>query len=170
MLKSRYWILIVTGVLLVVLGSQSRELNTEIEIEASPQTVWSILTDLGRYEAWNPHIREAEGEVSEGGKLTIQVEEAGGSSMTFEPTVTRVVPDVELRWLGRLLLPRVFDGEHIFEIQDLGGDRVRFVQRENFRGLLVLPLWGKLNTDTRQGFEAMNAALKMRAEGENAPG
>ena len=157
-------ILVVFVLLIVVLGAQSRELDTEIEIAASPETVWQILTDLSQYEDWNPHIVRAEGEVREGSRLTIQIEESDGSSMTFHPTVTRVVPNAEFRWLGRLLLPRLFDGEHIFEISALGNDRVRFLQRESFRGLLVLPFWGKLNTQTRHGFEAVNAAIKARAE------
>jgi len=157
-------ILVAFVVIVVILGAQSKELNTEIEIAASAQTVWEILTGLSHYEDWNPHIPEADGEVREGSKLTIRVEESDGSSMTFRPTVTRVVPHSEFRWLGRLLIPRLFDGEHIFEITALGADRVRLVHRENFRGLLVLPFWNKLNTETRHGFEAMNAALKVRAE------
>ena len=41
---------------------------------------------------------------------------------------------------------------------------MRFVQREIFSGLLV-PLFAKdLNTKTKQGFEAMNQALKQLAE------
>ena len=38
------------------------------------------------------------------------------------------------------------------------------VQREEFRGVLVPFFWKSLDTHTRQGFEAMNAALKQRAE------
>lgn len=85
--------------------------------------------------------------------------------MTFKPTVTRVVPQKEFRWLGRLMFPRLFDGEHIFEIFSSGDGSVRFVQRETFRGVLVPFLWGKLDTDTRAGFEEMNVALKHRVEG-----
>ena len=86
--------------------------------------------------------------------------------MTFTPTVTRVEPERAFRWLGRLLLPGIFDGEHIYEITPLEENRVRFVQRENFRGILVSLFWKNLDTQTRQGFEAMNAALKQRAENE----
>ena len=45
-----------------------------------------------------------------------------------------------------------------------------FVQREEFRGLLV-PLFSRsLDTDTRRGFEAMNQALKERAEASGLSG
>lgn len=143
-----------------------KELNTEIEINASAERVWAILTDLGQFADWNAFIPEAEGEVKEGERLRVRIEPPGGKGMTFTPTVTLVEPERAFRWLGRLLLPGLFDGEHIYEITPLAEDRVRFVQREEFRGLLVPLFWKSLDTQTRQGFEAMNAALKQRAEAE----
>lgn len=71
--------------------------------------------------------------------------------MTFKPLVTRVLPPRELRWLGRLLLPGLFDGEHIFEIEAVKKDGVRFVQRECFSGILVPLLWRSLDKNTWQG-------------------
>jgi hypothetical protein len=69
-----------------------------------------------------------------------------------------------LRWLGRLIMPGPFDGEHILAIEPLETNRVRFVQREIFTGLLVPLFAHRLDTDTRRGFEEMNRALKARAE------
>jgi hypothetical protein len=70
----------------------------------------------------------------------------------------------QLRWLGRLLVPGLFDGEHIFEIEELDKDRVLFIQREYFRGLLVPLLARSLDRETQRGFEEMNRALRERAE------
>ena len=147
-----------------------RELSTEIEISAPIPKVWSILTKLTEFAEWNPFIREAEGDVREGARLRIRIEPPGGKGMTFKPTVTRVDPEREFRWLGRLLLPGLFDGEHVFEILPAGEGTIRFVQREQFRGLLVPLLWNSLATNTRRGFEAMNTALKQRAEEESRRG
>lgn len=72
-------------------------------------------------------------------------------------------PERELRWLGRVLLPGIFDGEHSFRIEPAGEGRVRFVQAERFSGVLV-PLFGKTLEKTKAGFIAMNEALKERAE------
>ena len=84
--------------------------------------------------------------------------------MTFRPKILNAEPNRELRWLGHLFVPGLFDGEHSFTIEPLGHARVRFVQREIFRGLLV-PLFSRgLDRDTRRGFEEMNRALKERAE------
>lgn len=145
-----------------------KELRTEIEIAAPAGAVWAILIDLGRFAAWNPFMPEAQGDVQEGARLRVRIEPPGGTGMTFTPTVTRVEPEREFRWLGRLLLPGVFDGEHIYELVPLAEGRTRFVQREVFRGVLVPFFWNSLNTHTRLGFEAMNAALKQQAE-EAAP-
>jgi hypothetical protein len=144
--------------------SQTRELYTAIEIDAPAGRVWTILTDLDAFTEWNPHVRQAEGEVREGAKLRIRVEAEDGKGMTFKPTVIRVDPQREFRWLGSLLLPGIFDGEHIFEIIPSGDGRVRFVQREQFTGVLVPLMWKSLDTTTRQGFEDMNVALKKRSE------
>jgi hypothetical protein len=84
--------------------------------------------------------------------------------MTFKPKVLNAEPNRELRWLGHLLFPGLFDGEHSFTIQPLGESRVRFVQREEFKGLLVPLLARSLDNGTRRGFEEMNRALKERAE------
>jgi len=158
--------LVVIIAAIAILSTQTGELVTDIEIAATPERVWSIATDLGRYNEWNPQIVEAEGEIIEGAKLRIHVEENDGNSMTFKPTVTMVVPRREFRWLGRLFVPGLFDGEHIFEIHPTDNGTVRFVQRENFKGVLFAPFRKRLNTVTREGFEAMNVALKARAESE----
>lgn len=141
-----------------------KDLSTQVEIDASIATVWKILTDLGGFAEWNPFMPEAEGDVREGARLKVLMEPPGGKTMTFRPTVTRVDPETELRWLGHLLFPGLFDGEHIFELSSLGDGRVRLIQRETFRGLLVPLLWKSMATSTRNGFEAMNVALKKRAE------
>ena len=141
-----------------------REICTEIEITGSPARVWEVLTRFDEYPEWNPFIPRATGKLQEGGRLDVSIRPPGQKPMTFRPVVVCVSPQRELRWLGRLWLPRVLDGEHAFLIEALGTERVRLVQRERFRGLLLPLLWRSLGGPTRRGFEDMNAALKRRVE------
>jgi hypothetical protein len=142
-----------------------KQLHTEIEIDASAKRVWELLTDFASYPEWNPFIRSIGGQPAPGERLRARLEPPGGRAMTFKPKVLTAEPNRELRWIGHLLVPGLFDGEHSFTIQPLEDDRVRFVQREAFRGLLV-PLFARsLESNTRRGFEEMNRALKGRAEG-----
>jgi len=141
-----------------------KELRSEIEIQASDERVWQVLTDFASFPQWNPFMRRASGEVKAGARLEVYIQPSGASGMTFKPTVLKAEPNRELRWLGRLWIPGLFDGEHILTIEPLGANRVRFVQREIFTGILVPLLARSLDTDTRRGFEEMNRALKARAE------
>ena len=140
-----------------------RSISHTIEIDAAPEVVWRELADTGSYGDWNPFVRRLEGELTEGARLEVEITPPEGRAMTFKPTVIAAKPGRELRWLGHLLVRGLFDGEHSFELEPLTGDRTRFTQSERFSGLLVRPLGGGL-AKTQRGFEAMNRALKARAE------
>jgi hypothetical protein len=143
---------------------QMKQLYTEIEIDASAKRVWELLTDFASYPEWNPFIRSIGGQPAPGERLRARLEPPGGLAMTFKPKVLTAEPNRELRWLGHLLVPGLFDGEHSFTIEPLEDNRVRFIQREAFKGLLV-PLFARsLESNTQRGFEEMNHALKERAE------
>lgn len=144
------------------------ELRTEIEVDAAPARVWAVLTDLASYPDWNPFITSSEGPLAVGERLVNRLEPPGGRTVTFTPTVTELDEGRVLEWLGRLGLPGVFDGRHRFELFP-EGDGTRLVQAERFTGVLVPFLWRSLRTSTLAGFEAMNAALKVRAEATAEP-
>jgi len=147
----------------IVVGSSMHEIETEVQVRASIERVWSILSDLASYPSWNPFITHIEGKLEKGHRLRATIKPVGGRPMTFKPTVLSVVPNQELRWLGHLYIPGLFDGEHSFAlaVRDNG---TRLVQSERFTGLLVPLLRKSLEQGTRPGFEAMNAALARRAE------
>jgi hypothetical protein len=119
-------------------------LTTKIDIEAAPEAVWAVLSDLPSYPSCNPFIREASGTLAAGERL-----------------------DSELRWLGRLVVRGVFDGEHRFAIEPTAGGS-RLVQEERFTGLLVPFLARGLRRGTLPGYERMNEAVKERVEAQTA--
>jgi hypothetical protein len=139
------------------------ELVTEVDIRASPEEVWAVLADFPAYPDWNPFVRAIEGKPAVGERLSITLAPPGGKTMKFRPRVLVADPGRELRWLGRLLFPGLFDGEHYFLIEPRAGG-VRFVQGERFTGVLVGAARSALGKNTRSGFEAMNRALKARVE------
>jgi hypothetical protein len=138
------------------------EISSEREIDATPDEVWAVLTDFARYREWNPGFEKAEGRAQVGETLHLTFAKQGGKGMTMHPTVLVADPGRELRWLGRLGLPGIFDGEHRFEIQELAPGRVRFIQAERFSGVLVPFLRKLVRVDTPAMFEAVNAALADR--------
>src|SRR5215203_6096129 len=117
-----------------------KEIHAEIEIDASAERVWGIITDFASYPERNWYIRKISGEPKVGEHLEVRFEPPGGRGITLKPTVLNAGPNRELRWLGHLLMSGLIDGEHSLSIQPLGENRVRFVQGEAFRALLVPPI------------------------------
>ena len=141
-----------------------KRLDNELEINASAERVWQLLTDFASFPQWNPFIQRASGELKRGAQLKVTLQPSGTHATTIRPTVLKAEPNRELRWIGRWLLPGLLDDEHIFTIEPLDADRVRFTQREIFTGLLAAFHGRSRNTDTRRGFREMGKALKLRAE------
>ncbi len=141
----------------------TRTIQHSIDIDAPPAAVWAQLTDTAAYGEWNPFLRRLSGELTPGARLAVEIAPPGARSMRFKPKVLAAEPGRELRWLGRLGLPGIFDGEHSFRLEPLPGGGTRLVQAERFRGLLV-GLFGGTLEKTKAGFEQMNRALKQRTE------
>jgi hypothetical protein len=142
----------------------AKELKTEIIIHATPEAIWSILTNFEDYPHWNPFIKSITGAVEVGCRIKARIEPPKAKGMTFTPKVLVFEKNKEFRWIGNLFFPGLFDGEHCFELMDNGNDTTTFIQSEKFTGILV-PLFNKmLDNNTVAGFQAMNQKLKELAE------
>lgn len=141
-----------------------KEILTEIDINASASKTWEILTDFKNFPQWNPFIRQIDGTPVVGTKLKIHLQTSGGKNRTYEPTVTKVEPDHELRWYGKSFIPGFFNGERIFTIDSFETNRVHFVHKEIFTGILVGIIGNSLDKDMYQSFTEMNKALKQMVE------
>ena len=143
-----------------------KHLYTEIDIDAPVEKVWGILLDFKSYPDWNPFIKSIEGKAEVGDRLNVIIQSPDSSPMKFKPVCLKVEDKAEFRWKGKLGLPGIFDGEHIFQLKAMVNDQTRFIQREKFKGILVPFLWKGLNTKTKQGFKLMNEKVKEIAEKE----
>jgi hypothetical protein len=140
-----------------------RTIETSIDIAADTGVVWRILTDFPGYPDWNPFIRSIEGRPSQGERLSVLIQPPGQGAMRFRPRVQSSEQQHVFSWLGNLLIPGLFDGRHEFRLEALG-QTTRLHHREAFSGLLTPLVWNKMEKPTRAGFEAMNQAIKTRAE------
>lgn len=136
-----------------------KEIKTRIDIQATPEKIWEILTAFSEYKHWNPFITTIQGDIAVGNKIKII---AGG--MNFTPRVLIFEKNKELRWMGTLGFRGLFDGEHRFAIKDNQNGTSAFIHEETFSGLLVGWFAKKLDSETRTGFTAMNQKLKEIAE------
>jgi len=141
-----------------------KTISTEIDIPASAEQVWHILIDFTKYPEWNPFINNIKGEPREHNRLTVEIKPPGRKMMVFKPIITHLVPNKQLSWRGRVVVPGIFDGYHSFELKERGNGRVRFKHHETFSGLLTPFLWKSMKNPIQEGFTMMNEALKQRSQ------
>ena len=141
----------------------ANSIERSIDITATPEQVWAVLTDFAAFDQWNPFIRAAAGQPVVGTRLQVTMQPAGHSPTRLQPILLEVIPNRKLRWKGSVIIPGIFDGEHTFEIATIDAQHIRFTQSEAFTGMLV-PLFAGMLKDTERSFDAMNAALKVRVE------
>ncbi len=142
----------------------SKLLHSEIDIDATPDRVWQVLSDFAAYPEWNPFITSADGEAAAGSRLTVRMQPVGARGVTLRPTVIEASPNRRLRWRGRIGVPGIFDAEHAFIVEARDGGGAHLSQTERFSGLLVPFMAKSLDRHTLPAFGAMNQALKHRAE------
>jgi hypothetical protein len=138
------------------------QVQAEVEINAPPELVWQILTDLAGYTIWNPYVYPASGEIRAGAQLDITLH-SGTGVIEFQPTVVTVQPNHILRWRGQTFTFGVFDRDQTFTLEPLGADRSRLIAQETFTGLLT-SLSGNVQGDAQRGLDEMSRALRDRAE------
>jgi hypothetical protein len=83
--------------------------------------------------------------------------------MVFKPTVLLVHPEQDLCWRGSVWIRGIFDGTHCVHLTAVAGG-TNLEQTESFSGLLVGRLTNDAIEETQRAFQAMNAAVKQRAE------
>ena len=140
-----------------------KEVYSEIQINASASVVWDILTDFEKFGEWNPFIKEISGTLKEGSELRIFIEPPNSKGMEFKPTLKKVETEKKIQWLGKIWIPKLFDGEHSLTINQIDDNTVLFIQKERFTGIFI-PFFSKLLKNSKSGFEMMNQNLKQRAE------
>ncbi|MFW9930296.1 MAG: SRPBCC family protein [Candidatus Thorarchaeota archaeon] len=138
------------------------EIRTEININGTAEQVWNELMDFDKFPEWNPFLREIiilDSPLKVGSKLKANID-----GMTIKPKVVKVIPNKEFHWFGRFLLPKIFDGRHMFEIEKINENEIKFIQKEKFKGIFVSLILKFIRNKTKNGFENMNQALKARVE------
>ena len=141
-----------------------RNLETEITINTSPEVVWDILLDHNAYPDWNPFITQISGPTQPGENLLVTITPPDSKPMEFKPLVLKNDKEKEFRWVGKLIVTGIFDGEHYFLVESVGPNETRFTQGENFTGILSGLFMKMIGKNTLAGFEIMNEALKKQAE------
>ena len=132
--------------------------RVEVNIRASAERVWSLLTDAEDFPRWNSTVARIEGRIREGERLMLRVP---GTDRTFSPRVSGVVPNRHMVWTGGFA--PVFKGVRTFDLNARDDGSTDFAMQERFSGL-VLPLIRRSLPDFGPVFERYANDLKREAE------
>ena len=141
-----------------------KRICTTINIQASPEDVWEILSNITEYHTWNPFITRVSGKLQAGELLEMEFKTSNSFKINLKPVVLNTEVNREIRWLGHFWVNGLLDGEHLFRIEEMEDGSVHFINCEKFTGLLVPLFMYLIKEDTENGFKAMNEQLKRMAE------
>ena len=137
--------------------------HEEITIAASPATIFGVILDLAHYGEWNPWLTHAEGQMVEGGSVTVQVV-LNGQTQTAEHTVIKVEPYTRFCWKDAGWTTIFAPGQRCRTLTVKADGTVRFVNETIIDGLLAHLVDLTTGASLRAGMQAENAGLKQRAE------
>lgn len=136
-----------------------------IGVQAPADAIWEIVHDLGRWSEWNPTYPQAAGEVRIGNILTLTLALPGQPNQDLKAKVLDWVPNEQLHWQLSMMGGLIRTLRYI-EITPLTEVACIVDNGEIFGGLMGPSLGKRMGRTVRRGFEAMNEALKARAEAE----
>jgi hypothetical protein len=138
-----------------------KRIATRAAIRATPERVWTILTDLQRWPTWNTTVTGVEGELAVGQKVTVRVKIAPGQA--FPVRVAALEPPHKMVWRGGMPIGFLFKGERTYLLTPKGGEEVEFSMEEVFDGLLSGMITRSI-PDMQPAFDEFAACLKAEAE------
>ncbi len=160
------WIAVfIIVVLLIILSRTKFEVRHEITLDATVEKVWKTIIDFGNYNRWNTQLSYLGGKVAPNEKLHLKLAVEGAAPYEFKPIVSQWKEKEVFGWLAITGMPRVFDGEHFFELTHLKNGKTHLVNREEYRGILSLIMQQlPMMKLAPKGFEKMNLELQKYVE------
>ncbi|MCC6811875.1 MAG: SRPBCC domain-containing protein [Deltaproteobacteria bacterium] len=131
----------------------SRETEVSVDIDASPETIWALLTNAAEYPKWSSTVISIDGEIALGNKLKLKSQL--DPKRTFKLAVKEFQPPRKLVWGDAM-------GKRTYEVSPRGAG-VTFSMREKIGGPLF-PLFAKMIPSFDESFDRFAADLKKKAE------
>jgi hypothetical protein len=131
--------------------------RASIDVAASPERIWELMTGFADWPSWNPDIKWAEidGDLVPGTGFRWK---AGPG--VIRSRLTRVEAPSHLEWTGKTMGIRA---AHVWRIEPAGGG-AKVVTEESWNGLLPRLFSGfsrrTLEDSLRDGLEALKAAAE----------
>jgi uncharacterized protein YndB with AHSA1/START domain len=139
----------------------SAEYVTVVNVQATPQRVWDVLTDPAGYAEWNPEIVGVAGRMTLNEHIKARVKIGGGAIRTVSMRVTAFDAPSRMQWTGGLPLG-LFVGVRTFTVTPRS-DGTEFRMHLKMSGPLASLILKSVG-DRQPEIDTFAAALRARAE------
>ena len=139
-------------------------LDHVVDINASPEEVWRVLTDFENYEQWNPLAVRCATSLVPGEPIDMWVRLGPGPLRKQREWVRTCTPGQEFSYTMKPVPPGALRSLRTQQLSDLGDGRTRYTAHFEVRGWLspvVQLLFGRA---LKHGFDGVAAGLKTQAE------
>lgn len=143
-------------------GAGVRYYEASVTIQAPPDRVWAVLSDVTRWPGWDSGVDAVDGAqngVQTGTKLTIRAAVAAGRAVPVR--VTTYVPPNRMVFTGWMPLG-LFRGVRSYA-QTPAADGTEFRLREEYTGVLLGLIWRSI-PDLGPSFQQFAVGLKACSE------
>lgn len=152
------YLILALSALIILSLTGSKSVHHEIMIDASPEKVWSVLTDTDNYDSWNPVMKLLEGTILEGNKVLYQFTQDAENISEIPSKVKTVKANNLLNQGGGMPFIITFDHRYILEEQ---GEKTNLIIHEDYKGLYV-HFWNPM--PVQEAYQRLNEAIKERVE------
>lgn len=160
MTKSLILIILAAVVILLIILflTGHKSVHDEVVIQASPEKVWQVLTDIDAYSEWNPAIKIKEGKLNEGEKILFLFIQGPDNQYDIQAKVKAMQENKLLNQVGGTWGVLTFDHKYILEPEGAG---TRLTIHEEYKGVGV-NFWDP--SPLEEVYAGVNKALKARVE------
>ena len=141
--------------------------SVTLDIAATPERVWQVLTAFDRYPTWHPTMSvkvTVPRQPEVGARLELRLSGGAAGDQEFTAELIEVDAPRRLAWQGGL--PEVFFGRHTFELSALPGSGTRFTDTEQWTGSMAAAVVTQHRAVLLAEYTRTAAALKAAAEAD----
>ncbi len=138
-------------------------IESEIEIKASVESVWSVLVDLDAYSTWNPFTPKVETDFQLGSDVVLHVRLKPGKPLHRQTEkMLAFAEGKKLAWgIDRVFPVRTI---RVQELERIDAHTTRYYTSDAFHGVLTPLVMAMYRGAIQRGFDDVGRALKQHCE------
>lgn len=137
--------------------------RAEVDVPATPEEVWQVLTAFAAYPAWNPFTTQVTCSLVVGTPVVMRVVMAGRCTLSQTETLREVVPAQRLVWALDIGMPWLLAAERVQTLEPTAAG-CRYTTVDTIEGLLSPVVHWIFGRSLEAGFAAMAGALAVRVK------